>query len=95
MISNCYLIVSSKGKVRVTKTRPGLDWNEIAINLSISLPEMLFKRPLLSANVIVGDEAVSPVEISPEILINTAELIAQQTGLKVELTVVEAGGERP
>ena len=92
MISHFYLIVSSTGKVRLTKTRPALEWNEIAIHLNLSLPEMLFKRPLLSASVIVGDEAVRPVEISPEILINTAELIEQQTGLKVELSLV---GDKP
>jgi len=87
--TTCHLIISSTGKVRVTKTKPALEWNEIAINLGISLPERLFKRPLLSANVIVGDEAVLPVEISPEILINTARLIEQQTGLKVELNVMD------
>jgi len=95
MNTHCYLIVSNTGKVRVTKTKPALEWNEIAINLSISLPDLLFKRPLLNANVIVGDDAVRPVEISPEILINTAQLIEQQTGLKVELSVVGQGGDGP
>ena len=95
MNTHCYLIVSNTGKVRVTKTKPALEWNEIAINMLVSLPDLLFKRPLLSANVVVGDGAVSPVEISSEILINTAQLIEQQTGLKVELSVVDQGGDRP
>ena len=92
--TTCYLIVSSTGKVRTVKSKPALESDEIAIRLGIQLPERLFKRPLLSANVIVDSAAVRPVEISPDVLINTADLIEQQTGLKVELTVMDTEGAK-
>lgn len=91
VVTACYLIVNSKGQVRVNKSKPSLDSNEVAIHLGIQLPEALFKRPLLDAKVIVGSEAVAPVEISPDVIVNTAAAIEQQTGMKVELTLKSEG----
>lgn len=83
-----YLIISSTGRVRFTKNPPGLKANEVAMQLRVVLPYSLFERPLIHATVSVDPESVRPREISPEIIINTAQLIEQQTGCKVELSVM-------
>lgn len=83
-----HLIVSSKGKVRVTKGKPALEFDEVAILLGVQLPEALFKRPLIRANVIVDSSAVPVATITPDVVLSTAQLIEQATGMRVELKVI-------
>ena len=84
----CYMIINSKGRVRTTKHKPDLQYDEVAVRLAFALPEIMFARPLLQAKVSVSEAAVAPREISPEVVINTAELIEQQLGMKVQLVVM-------
>lgn len=81
-----FLIVNSKGSTRTTKTRPNLDWNEIAIQMNIELPDMLFKKPQLSANIIIPEKAVSQKEISSEITDNIKSAIEAAAGMEVKIT---------
>lgn len=85
-----YLVVNRLGVHKVLKTKPSLDWDEISIRLELSLPASLFKRPMLEARINVDESAVKPTDISPEIIINTKELIEQQTGFKFDLKVLPA-----
>jgi hypothetical protein len=84
----CYMIINSRGRVRATKNKPDLQSDEVAVRLAFTLPEIMFARPLLQAKVSVSEAAVAPREISPEVVINTAELLEQQLGMKVQLVVV-------
>ena len=84
----CYLVTNSRGTVHATKNKPALRSDEVAIRLALRLPEIMFARPVVSAQVVVSEAAVAPKDITPEILINTAELIEQTMGIKVELRVV-------
>lgn len=84
-----YVIVSETGRVRTTKNPPDLRRDEVSIRLKLCIPRKVFERPLIQATVRVDEQAILPKEISPEVLINTAKLIEQQTGFKVELTVIE------
>lgn len=88
MTRDFYLVVSSRGKTRATKYVPSLNFDEIAIRLCISIPKKLFERPLIQATVKVSEDAIAPREIVPEVLVNTAALIEQRTGMRVELRVV-------
>lgn len=83
-----FLIVNSNGSMSIRKTKPALDWNEVAVRLEINLPDILFQRPQLEARIVVSDKAVNPIKIGPEILINTKDLIEQQTGMKIDLRVL-------
>jgi hypothetical protein len=84
----CYIIANSRGTVRTTKYKPSLGRDEVAIRLAFKLPEVMFARPVVQAQITVSEAAVAPKDIAPEILINTAALIEQQLGIKVELVVV-------
>ncbi len=74
---------------RVTKTKPGLDHNEIAVKVNLELPDALFKSPQLEAEIKVSDKAVSPAVIPAEVVSDAERIIKEQTGFTVKLTVVE------
>lgn len=86
-----WLAINKKGITKVRKTKPDLSWDEIAIQIELDIPDELFKRPVISARIEVKD--VPLAEYDPEIIINTKELIEQQTGAKIEFTVVHEEGQ--
>jgi hypothetical protein len=81
-----FLIVNKKGSCRTTKTRPDLKWDEIAIQMNIELPDMLFKKPQLSANIIVPEKSVSQKEIDVEMTDNIKQAIETAAGMEVKIT---------
>ncbi len=81
-----WLAINKNGITKVRKTKPALDWNEIAIQIALEIPDELFRRPIISARIEVKDVPNNVYE--PEIIINTKELIEQQTGAKINFTVV-------
>lgn len=89
MVSNFYLIVNKKGILRVTKTQPSLNWDEISISMCLQLPDKLFQKPFLSANIIVGDDKINPTVITPEIKNEISNAIKQHSGIEVKLNIVE------
>lgn len=90
-----YLVVSSSRRCRITKKKPALESDEVLISLCLELPDALFKKPIVQARVQIGDGAVTPAEISAEVLLNTKELIERGTGLRVELVPVVLQENRP
>jgi hypothetical protein len=84
---------SGRVSCRITKGKPSLAMDEVAIHLNLELPNSLFSKPLIEGKIVVDEKAVTPTQLSPEILITTAQEIEKQTGMKVELKVIEA--EKP
>lgn len=78
-----YLIIGRNGIRGFRKSRPSLNWDEVSCAVSIDIPDQLFMRPMLNANINVDESVVSPQEIPTELILNTKELIEQQTGCKV------------
>ena len=98
---SCYLIVQGKkprhglnrdgrrdpGTVRVVKSKPACARDEVAIKLSLDIPDTLFVRPSLEAHISVpmpGD----PV-ITADVQERISEIIQQQTGLTVRIEASE------
>lgn len=81
-----FLVVNQKGSTRTTKTRPDLKWNEISIQMNLELPDMLFKKPQLSANIIIPGKAVSQKDISSEVTDNIKSAIEAAAGMEVKIT---------
>ena len=86
MKSSSWLIINKNGIKGVRKTKPALDWDEIAVKIRLEVPNQLFERPQVEAILKVDD--IPNNSYSPEILVNTADLIEQQTGAKVVFSVV-------
>jgi len=84
---NQWMAINRNGIVRVRKSKPDLNWNELAMKLQIEIPDELFKRPLISAKIKIEDVPLQ--EFNPEIIVNTKELIEQQTGVKIDFKIVK------
>jgi hypothetical protein len=87
MKTEFYLVVSKTGSVRTVKNRPALDWNEVSINLNLNLPDTLFSKPLLKAELQVNPDSVTPQTISVDMQNNIKEAIQQHTGVPIIITV--------
>ncbi|MFZ2882119.1 MAG: hypothetical protein WA019_03525 [Candidatus Moraniibacteriota bacterium] len=82
-----YLKVNSNGTVGVTKNAPALQWNEVSIFMNLNIPDKIFDKPTLQANITIPEEAVIKTPIEASVVDNVAEAIEQATGLKFNITV--------
>lgn len=85
MRTQFYLVVNSNGTVAAKKNRPNLNWNEVSIFVDLTLPQQLFQKPQLSAQIKVDESQVSPMEIDVETQNNIREAIEQAAGVEVVL----------
>jgi hypothetical protein len=84
-----YLIVSRNGSMRVNKSIPRLDWDEISIYTTLEIPDQLFNRPALQAAITIPESAVNKNPLTAEVVDNVKEAIESTTGLKFSVTVEE------
>lgn len=82
-----YLVINKNGVKTVKRKKPDLGWDEICCKLVIDVPPELFERPHLEAKLIIKD--IPNNANIPEVIINTKELIEQQTGAKIDFRVVK------
>lgn len=94
MKKDFYLVISRGGSMRVVKSIPRLDWNEIAISMALELPDALFNRPSLQASITIPEDVVMKTPINAEIMDNVEDAIAQATGLNFTITVEQKEGEQ-
>lgn len=92
MITKFYLVVNSNGTAKVVKNQPGLNWNEVAIFVNLELPNQLFQKPQLSAQIKIADSQVAPTEIAVDMQNNIKEAIEQATGFEVRLSIENPDG---
>lgn len=87
-----YLVVSPKGwsglSGRLTSKSPALKPNEQVVKLSVQVPDALFKRPQLKASIVIPESSVSSPVIDATVLDNVREILCQQTGLDVSVSLV-------
>lgn len=81
-----WLIINKNGIHNVRKTKPSLGWNEIAMCVELNIPNELFDRPTIAAKLEIKD--IPLAEFNPQVIVDTKELVEQQTGAKIDFTVV-------
>lgn len=86
-----WLTINRNGIKKATKNKPALDWDEIAIRVNLDIPSELFDRPVIEATIKV--DGVPNNAYAPEVILNTTELIEQQTGAKINFSVVPVDEE--
>ena len=86
-----WLAIDQNGIQRVRKSKPDLGWNEIAIAIELDIPDELFMRPVIEARVEVKDVPKDKQDVN--IILNTKELIEQQTGAKINFSIVDPNEE--
>ena len=75
------------GAMRLTSKKPGLKAGEIAVQLSLSVPAALFTKPTLKLVAEIPDDSTIAAEIPAHVQTNIAELVREQTGLLLEISV--------
>lgn len=93
MKTEFWLIVNSGGSVHVRKTRPALDANEVSVKLNLSLPDALFQRPQLQADVSIDPDQVQTYPMETAIVQNIKDAVKQATGMDLAITVVDPNEE--
>lgn len=84
-----YLTVSQNGSIKVSKGKPGLDYDQVSILCNLQLPNSLFVKPQINASIIVNEDDVKPFEFDAETQNNVKEAIEVATGINVKLTIGE------
>lgn len=84
-----YLVVKESGVVKTCKSKPSLKNDEISIRIQMQIPNALFQKPILSANIIVPHEAVHNKIIEPQIKDNIKDAIQQAAGMEVKINFVD------
>lgn len=79
---------------RVTARKPRTAANEVALQLTIEIPDAMFMKPVLQARMVVPPEAVSAPVIEPEVANNIAELVRDQLGIKLHISAEPAQGDQ-
>jgi hypothetical protein len=87
MKTKCYLKIGSNGSVSVSKGKPNLDFDQVAVALDIELPDMLFKKPHITASIKVDEHNATPFTIDAETEDNVRNAIETATGLVVKLSI--------
>lgn len=85
MIVNGYLVVSASGSLKVTKTKPNLDWNQIAISIHLNVPDALFQKPTIHAEIIIREEDAAPMDITADVVNNVQDAFLQNTGFELRI----------
>jgi len=50
------LIINSRGGCRFVKNRVGINWDEVLMAINVEIPDSVFKRPILEANIKIDGE---------------------------------------
>jgi hypothetical protein len=90
-ISN-FLVIKKNGwryTSRLTAKAPALASSEIAVKISLEIPDAVFEKPAFEANITIPKEAISKPVIETEVIDNVQALIKQNLGFEVKLQLVE------
>lgn len=85
METHFFIVASRKGAERMLQTQPRLAPGEVAIKVTLVVPNALFQAPQIQAAITIPESAVPVEAISAEVQDNVRELVQQATGLEVRL----------
>lgn len=81
-----WLVFDSGGGVRLTRGNPSLERNERGMQMSVKVPQALFKTPTLRASLTIDapEPAVPPIDLTA-----AAAALKQTLGCDVDVRIVE------
>ena len=79
-----WLIFDARGNVRLTRGEPGLARDERAMQMTVTVPQALFKTPTISASLTIDAPAMAVPEID---VIAAAEALKGVVGCDVHVRV--------
>lgn len=75
MKDTVYLVTDVSGVLRMTKRAPSLYRNEVAVRLTVSLPDSAFRSMAVAATLEVPEERI----IQPDVLVEACETLEPDT----------------
>lgn len=66
MKTKVFLIADAWGVVRLTKREPALNRGEVAVRLTVTIPDAVFKNPIVDASVEVAEDRVIAPSVEVE-----------------------------
>ncbi len=94
METEFFLIINSSGGARVAKRPPSLGHDEISMRMNVELPDQMFRRPMLQANITIPTNVVQPNIINTEMVDNVERVIRETTNLDFRVRLVDYEDER-
>ena len=76
------------GSVQAFKSKPTTNGNEVAIRLSLSIPDSVFSEPVFEAKVTLPDSK-KEVPITAEIQQNVQKVLSDKMGFRVKVSVAD------
>lgn len=97
MILDKYLVIKGKKQgfrgysatVRIVERVPTLQGNEFSLRLRLDIPDAIFERPQLSAELAVPSTSVQEIKITPDVTKKIESIIKESTGLTMNVSVIE------
>ena len=101
---NRYLIIGSKRfdnwskkrrppTTRLTTKPPKLSSHEVAVKLSLEVPDAFFEKPLLSARIEIPEDAVSAPVIEADVVDNIQEIVNRELGIDLNISLLNVTNE--
>lgn len=88
-----WVIVNSSGSVHTRKTKPDLSYNEVAVQINLTLPDGLFDKPQLKADLVVKEDQVTTYPVDATVTQDIKDAVKQATGMDLSIRIVEQGVE--
>jgi len=73
------------GAVSAYKSRPETKVNEIALKVTLDLPDAIFATPQYEAKISVPEGSTNPV-VNADVADNIADILSEQLGISVHVT---------
>ncbi len=80
-----YLVIPEKGAPKISRKLPALAAGQIAVEMDMTLPRELFRRPVIKAEVKITDAPI--LEIEADVQAQLAKTISDQLGIPVCISV--------
>jgi len=88
-----YLIVGhkkwGKGNAKLSAKAPSLKAHEIAIKLNLDIPDDLFLKPALEADIIIPKESVVAGKIDTEIIEDIKKTVEEGLGIHMHVSLLQ------
>lgn len=81
------LFIKGTGEVRITKKDTGIYQDEVYLKLELSVPDALFKRPIINAAIDLNAANIEQFIIDPKIHTDIQNAIEGVIGADVNLTI--------
>lgn len=76
------------GKIGISRTKPGVNSNEIAVKLSLEIPDSIFEEPVYEASLKIPHVARNIPDMV-EVAKNVSTELSKRMGIKIKLSIPE------